>query len=327
MPSIEELCRKFDSALQQWISIREATMQQIYNTIENLKYHHKNVNISRVTGSSTSIIGNVMAIWGIVMAPATGGLSLSLTVGGAALGFAGGMTSAGASIADILIQKSNVQQAQQQLTRDYEHLYAISALAIAIQSKIDEEHERQQCQDISTAELLVKLGLALTQGIFRVSNVGIKIAEVFATTFAAMKASGTVPTRVAFLESLGQLLGSLPGGALGSSILESLGGAIGSLLGRTVGKSLAPEAGGIAAARAGSKAVQGLAKAGVVLNVITIPFDLYEIVRSGSSLADGSETDAVKELTKIVEQLEQEKEAIAQIQRNRDQIVQKPAQE
>ncbi|MCG8626151.1 MAG: hypothetical protein MJE68_29660, partial [Proteobacteria bacterium] len=117
MPSIDDLCKKFDTFLQKWISIREDTIQQIHNTIENLKFHHRNVNISRITGSTTSIVGSGMALWSIVMAPATAGLSLFLTVGGTALALAGGVTTAGASIADVVIQKSDVQKAQQQLIR------------------------------------------------------------------------------------------------------------------------------------------------------------------------------------------------------------------
>ena len=233
------------TALQQWISIREDTIQQIHNTIENLKFHHRNVNISRIGGSTMSIVGSAIAIGSIVMAPATAGLSLSLPVIGAALAVAGGGATVGASIADVLIQKSNVQQAQQQLTRDYEQLYVISALATAIQRRVDDEREREQCQGISTPKLHVRaeLGVALTQDIFRT---GIRIASI----------GGTVATIT-----------------------------------------------------------------GVVTNMITIPFDLIEIVRSSSSLANGSETDAVKELSKIVEQLEQEKEAIARIQEEQDQVI------
>ena len=300
MPSTEELSSKLNTALQQWTLIREDTIQQIQNTIENLKFHHRNI------GFTTPIFGSG-SLWSIVMF------------------LAGGVTTAGASIADV-IQKSNVQQAQQHLTCDYEQLYVISALAIAIRSRINEsdDHERQQCQGISTTELLVELALALTQGVFRTGNLGIQVAEVFATTFAAIKAGGAVPTRVAISESLGQLLGSLGGGLLGSWITEALGGTIGGLLGKTIGKS---EAGGIAAARAGSKLVKGLAKAEIALNLITIPFDIYEIVQSSSSLANGSETDAVKELSQIVEQLEEEKEAIARIQEEQEQVINEPTQE
>ena len=127
--------------------------------------------------------------------------------------------------------------------------------------------------------------------------------------------------------SFGQTLGSLGGGLLGSHIPEAVGGALGGALGKAAVESIAPEAGGLAAARAGSKLVKGLAKAGVALNVITIPLDLIEIVRSGNSLANGSETDAVKELSKLVEQLEQEKDAIALVQKKQDQAIKEPTQE
>lgn len=75
-----------------------------------------------------------------------------------------------------MIEKPNVKQAQKQLSRDYEQLYVISAIAKAIQSKIDDEHVRRQCQDLSIAKTLVKLGLTLTQGIFRTSSLGVGIS-------------------------------------------------------------------------------------------------------------------------------------------------------
>ena len=313
MPRIDELCNKFCVALELWITIREDTIQKIHNTIENLRFHHRNVNVIQIAGSSMSILGSAMALASIVMVPATAGLSLVLPVGGVALALAGGGTSAGASVVDVVIQQSNVQQAQEQLIHDYEQLYIISALAIAIQSKIDDEHVRQQCQGVSTAKILVVLGLALTQGVFRISNLGVKIAEVFALAFAAVKTGGTTPARfaaTAVLEGLGQTLGSAIGGTLFSSLGKAIGGDIGGAFGKGLMDFIAPKASGIAGARAGSATVKGLAKAGVVLNVLTIPIDLFEIIRSGTNLAKGSETEAIEQLTNIVEQLESEKEAI-----------------
>jgi hypothetical protein len=264
-----------------------------------------------------SFIGGAMAIGSIAMAPATAGLSLFI---GTALGIVGGVTLAGASIADILIQKSNVKQAQQQLGCDYEHLYAISALAIAIQSKIDDEHAKQQYQGISTDELVVELGLALTQGIFRISNIGMKMAEVFATTLAAVKTSGTVPASTAIVKSLGQTLSSLPRGALAPDEEEAVGSAIRALQDRTAAIS---EAGDNIAARAGgSRVVQGLAGAGVVLNIITIPINLIEIIIQNSN----SLVNAIEQLTTIVKQLEKEKEAIALVRERQDQIIKEHAQ-
>ena len=203
--STEELSSKLHTALQQWISIREDTIQQIRNTIANLKFHQRNLILAQIAGCSLSIVGSAISIYGFVMDPSKFSLSLGLTFVGSVLAAAGGGTTAVTSIAGIIIRKSNVKQAQQQLKRDYEQLYIISAQAIAIQRRIDDYHERQQCQGISTTKLLAKLGIALTHGVFQTGNLGIKVTLLFTATFAAMKAGGAVPARAAFWENLGQL--------------------------------------------------------------------------------------------------------------------------
>ena len=322
---IDELCQRFCTAIEQWMSIRETTIQEINSTIEDLTLHHRNVNYSRIAGSSVSITGSVMALAGVLMAPATGGLSLILPLGGAALALAGGGTSAGASIVDVVIENSNIKKAQQQLIHDYEQLYVISALATAIERNI-EEYENQQYQGNSRAALLVQLGAALTQGIFRTGNLGVRVTELFAVAFAAVKTGGAAPARaatIALAEGIGQAAGSATGFLLGS-VGEAVGNAIGGALGKVAGEVIAPKGTSIAAARAGSTVAKGLAKVGAVFNVITIPLDLIEISRSIKSLDNGSKTDAIKQLTNIVRRLEEEKQAIAQLQ---NEITQEGAQE
>ena len=237
----------------QWIPVREVTIQEIQRTIKNLKVHHRNVNISRITGSATSIIGSTMAIVGFAIAPITFGASIGLSVGGILIAVAGGGTAAGASIADIVIQKSNVKHAQEQLTRDYDQLNAIREIAEVIKTKVDEL--RQQCKGVSPAQFAVVLGEVLTQGFLRTSNLGMRLAEL-------------------------AVLGTLEVGA--------------------------------AAVRVGGAAAKGIAAAGIVLNVILIPIDLIEIVRSSVSLAKGSQTKAIKQLNEIAIQLENQKQALKQ---------------
>ena len=69
---------------------------------------------------------------------------------------------------------------------------------------------------------------------------------------------------------------------------------------------------GAAALRAGGAAARGVAVAGIVLNMVLIPLDLSEIVRSSISIARGSQTKAMKQLTDLVEQLKLQKEDITE---------------
>ena len=253
MADVQELNNRLCRAIEQWLPVRDVTIQEIQKTIENLKVHHRNVNISRITGSATSIAGSLMAILGFGLAPVTFGASIGLSVSGIALAVAGGSTAAGASIADIVIQKSNVKHAQEQLTRDYDQLEAIQEIAKKTKDKIDAI--RQECQGVGKAQFAAVFGEVFTQGFVRTSNLGMRLAEL-------------------------AVFGTLEVGAV--------------------------------AVRVGGAAAKGIAAAGIVLNVLLIPIDLIEIVRSSFSLARGSQTKAIKRLTEIVEQLEEQKKTIRQ---------------
>ena len=258
MTDVQELKNRLCRAVVQWVPVREQTIQEIQKTIENLGIHHRNVNISRITGSTVSIVGSAMAIVGFAIAPVTLGASIGISVTGIALAVAGGSTAAGASIADIVIQKSNVKQAQEQLTRDYDQLNAIREIAEAINEKI--EDIKQQCHGVSPAQFAAVFGEVLTQGVVRTGNVGIKIAEV--ALFTTLEIGAT-------------------------------------------------------AVRVGGAAARGIAAAGIALNVVLIPIDLIEIVRSSISLAGGSQTKAIERLTEIVVELEEQKKAIEQLRQLR----------
>ena len=243
---------EFHTRVEEWIPVREETIQKIKTTTANLKVHHRNVNISRITGSTVSIVGSAMAIAGFAIAPITFGASVGLSVPGIALAVAGGGTAAGASIADTVIQKSNVRQAQEQLRDDYDQLHTIYVIDKVIENNVTIA-ERHNCR-VGKDKLVGVFGEVLTQGFLRASNVGVRVAEIAAF-----------------------------------NTLEI----------------------GAAAVRVGGAAAKGIAAAGIALNAVLIPIDLIEIVRSSVSLAKGSQTKAIKKLTDIVEQLEEQKKAIA----------------
>ena len=212
-----------------------------------MKVHHRNINISCITGSSTSIAGSLIAIAGFGLAPVTPGASIGLTAGGIAIAVAGGTTVAGASIADTVIQKSNVKQAQEQLKEDYDQLYTIQVIANIIDSNtVAAAGERKECPGVGKRRVV---GEALGQSFLRASTIGVRTAEIAV-----------------------------------SNTLEI----------------------GAAALRVGGTAAKSIAAVGLVLNVVLIPIDLIEIVRSSVSLAKGSRTKAAKQLDEIVEQLKQQ---------------------
>lgn len=62
-------------------------------------FHHK-AKIAGITGGTTTAVGGVAAIAGLVMAPFTMGVSLVITAVGVGVATAGGITSASAAISD-----------------------------------------------------------------------------------------------------------------------------------------------------------------------------------------------------------------------------------
>lgn len=237
MRGIQEQVKRFYIAIEKWIPVREETIEKIETSIETLRVHHRNVNISRITGSTVAIAGTTLALVGLALTPVTFGASIGLSVGGTALAVTGGGTAAGASIADRVIEKSNIKQAQEQLTRDYEKLKEIRDIAEDINSKTNDI--RQQCPGVSSAQFDGVLGKIILGRV-------------------ALPNSGTASI----------------GSTLGSALISSI----------TV--------------------------AGELLNVVLMPINMIEIVRSSVSLAKGSQTRAIKQLKDLVEKLIEQKEAI-----------------
>ena len=246
MRGLEELHSEFRARVEEWIPVREETIQKIECIIDDLKVHHRNVNISRITGSSVSIAGSLIAIAGFGLAFVTLGTSLDLSFGGIALAVAGGSTVVGASIADTVIQVSKVKKAQEHLREDYDQLYTIQVIAKIIASNTAAATE--ECPGVGNKGMA---GEVLGQGLLRASTVGtgVRAAEIAAF-----------------------------------NILEI----------------------GAAALRVGGTAAKSIAGVGLALNVVLIPVDLIEIVRSSVSLAKGSQTKAVEQLKEIAEQLKQQ---------------------
>jgi hypothetical protein len=190
----EELHSEFRTTIEEWIPVCNETIRKIKSIIEVLKVHHRNVNISRITGSSASIVGSAMAIIGFGLAPVTLGASIGLTVPGIALVVAGGTTVAGASIADAIIQKTNVKQAQEHLKDDHDKLYTIQVIARVINSNtVATMDAREECPKVGKKGVV---GEVLAQGALRVGNVGMRTAEIAVSNSleigaAALRVGGT----------------------------------------------------------------------------------------------------------------------------------------
>ncbi|PVD20135.1 hypothetical protein C0Q70_20629 [Pomacea canaliculata] len=73
--------------------------------IGDLQKHHINVNISKVTGTSTGIVGGIVAVACGIAAPFTFGATVPFAIAGAVVSGVGGGVSAGASVTEFGIER------------------------------------------------------------------------------------------------------------------------------------------------------------------------------------------------------------------------------
>lgn len=151
------------------------TIEQVKKTAMELEKHHRNVNISRIAGSIVSTGGNAAIIFALTSVTLGGPLVLPLIASAA-----GGITAAGASIADTAIQKDSLKKIQKQI--DYDNL----------QVKVI----RQMVKEIECTQANIPVGSAAAiamqavTGAVPIDNTGMKAAEL--ATFTPLEISRAV---------------------------------------------------------------------------------------------------------------------------------------
>lgn len=109
-------------AIIMWIVTRKRTVRLLRETADEIQWHHRNVSVAKVGGTSLAVAGGILAIVGLALTPATFGASASLVIAGGVIGFAGGVASGGATAVDCIIERCGVEGAQKQYDYDIEQL-------------------------------------------------------------------------------------------------------------------------------------------------------------------------------------------------------------
>lgn len=128
---------------------RKQIVNQLRVMANYLEKTHSDVLIADRVGTGVGIGSGVLFIGGLIAAPFTAGLSLGLTVAGAASGVAGGITSVGANITDYYISKNSLEALEKDLKNHNEHLEELS--------QCDSQYLRYTVQFRSIIEQLGKL--------------------------------------------------------------------------------------------------------------------------------------------------------------------------
>ncbi|XP_029206508.2 apolipoprotein L3-like [Acropora muricata] len=103
-----------------WIPIRQRTMEQLEELATKLHEHHRNVNISTITGASMGTLGGALSIAGLIAAPFTFGAGLIVSLVGAGIGGAGGLVMSGSKVVEIILEKLGLKDVQAAIKEDHD---------------------------------------------------------------------------------------------------------------------------------------------------------------------------------------------------------------
>ena len=102
----------FEEKYTDWIKIRIKTRKKLYELADLLDLHHNSTNGSKLKGISIGILGCASVLTGMLLAPTTFALSLSLTIGGISMGAIGCLTSVCISIKEELFIRKMCREAE-----------------------------------------------------------------------------------------------------------------------------------------------------------------------------------------------------------------------
>ena len=143
-------CEQTYTKVESKLHILEERLPQVISEAERVKEwideKHKASTKATIAGSSTSLLGGALIVGGILGAPFTYGASLGLTVTGAVLTGAGGITTAGANVFDYV-------QANQGNTKVKELIEEVELLCKDAQSEYEEL--QQLCEKLGNSMLKV----------------------------------------------------------------------------------------------------------------------------------------------------------------------------
>ncbi|KAI5079321.1 hypothetical protein GOP47_0004800 [Adiantum capillus-veneris] len=116
---IEASFKKLDAMdVHGWRAEHQHLKAKMEGVCRELESMHMNVSITQVAGGSAVAAGGAMAMLGAALAPFTFGITLPLVAAGAALGAAGGLTTAGGHLTQKLVSKARLDE-----LRHHSHIF------------------------------------------------------------------------------------------------------------------------------------------------------------------------------------------------------------
>ena len=265
---LRKLREGLHDAFLSWIPIRTRTKEQLEKLATKLHEHHRNVNISTITGASMGTIGGILSVAGLIAAPFTFGAGIVVSLVGAGIGGAGGLVMSGSKVVEIILEKLGLKEVQAAIEDDREACSELQKQLDSLENFIS-----------SLAEFLKPLH---DDAVLLRELEGIRSGfEFLSQRISYEEISASTEERVEF----------------GARFFRAATSAA------TISASAAATAGAVArsAAIAGMRAAQ---VAGSVISAALLPLDITLLVKSSLELHRGSTSAAVQDIRRILDELE-----------------------
>ncbi|XP_015751851.1 PREDICTED: uncharacterized protein LOC107331748 isoform X2 [Acropora digitifera] len=266
-----------------WIPIRQRTMEQLKELATKLHQHHRNVNISTITGASMGTVGGALSIAGFIAAPFTLGAGLIVSLVGAGIGGAGGLVMSGSKVVEIILEKLGLKDVQAAIKEDYEACTKLQQQLDCLEDFISKLAQilKPLNDDAILLRELEGTGFDFLRERIICDDIGSSTGErvdIGAKFFRTVSATATITTSA--VATAGVFARSATAGAFARSA--------------TAGDF----------ARSAALAVQPAAQvAGFVISAVLIPLDITLLVKSSLKLHRGSTSSAVEEIRQIINDL------------------------
>ncbi|XP_044171902.1 uncharacterized protein LOC122956302 isoform X2 [Acropora millepora] len=248
-----------------WIPIRQRTMEQLEELATKLHRHHRNVNISTITGASMGTLGGALSIVGLIVTPFTFGAGVIVSLVGVGIGGAGGAVMSGSKVVEIILEKVGLKDVQAAIKEDHD-------ACTKLQQQLD----------------------CLEDFIFKLAQI-LKPLDDYAILLRELEGTGFDFLRERIIsDDIGSSTGERVD--IGAKFFRTVTAAA------TKRTSAVATAGAVArgAALAGTRAAY---VAGSVAGVALIPLDITLLVKSSLELHRGSTSSAVEEIRQIINDL------------------------
>jgi len=115
---ISQLREELNDAFVEWIPKRRRTKEQLEELAAKLHEHHRNVNITTITGAGLGTVGGILSIAGLLAAFFTFGAGIIVSLIGAGIGGAGGLVMTGSKAVEMILTKLGVKDVQLAIDED-----------------------------------------------------------------------------------------------------------------------------------------------------------------------------------------------------------------